>query len=92
YRVLPLTSPEELVRAPKAAPLLTGYRGSEPADLDALVALVRRIAALAEEVPEIRELTCGPILVSTDGATVTAARVRVGPEPSRADLGPRRLR
>ncbi|MGZ4521820.1 MAG: bifunctional acetate--CoA ligase family protein/GNAT family N-acetyltransferase [Mycobacteriaceae bacterium] len=92
YRVLPLTSPEELVRAPKAAPLLTGYRGSEPADLDALVALVRRIAALAEEVREIRELTCGPILVSTDGATVTAARVRVGPEPSRADLGPRRLR
>ncbi|WP_127783344.1 bifunctional GNAT family N-acetyltransferase/acetate--CoA ligase family protein [Rhodococcus sp. X156] len=92
YRVLPLTSPEELIRAPKAAPLLTGYRGSEPADLDSLALVVGQVAALAEHVSQIRELSCGPILASPDGASVTAARVRIGPEPTRADLGPRRLR
>ncbi len=92
YRVLPLNSAEELIRAPKAAPLLTGYRGSAPADLRTLIALVQRVAALAENVREIRELTCGPILASPEGVVVTAARVRIGPEPSRADRGPRRLR
>ena len=92
YRVLPLASAAELIRAPKAAPLLTGYRGSAPADLAALEVVVDRLATLAEEVPEIRELACGPILATTDGATVTAARVRIGAEPSRADVGPRRLR
>jgi len=92
YRVLPLNSAEELIRAPKAAPLLTGYRGSAPADLRTLTALVQRVAALAENVREIRELTCGPILASPEGVVVTAARVRIGPEPSRADRGPRRLR
>ncbi|MDQ2723201.1 MAG: acetate--CoA ligase family protein, partial [Actinomycetota bacterium] len=57
-----------------------------------LVALVHRVAALAGDLRYIRELTCGPILASPEGAVVTAARVRIGPEPSRADRGPRRLR
>jgi len=92
YRVLPLSSADELIRAPKAAPLLTGYRGSAAADLPALAALVQRVAVLAEDIRAIRELSCGPILASPEGAVVTAARVRIGPEPSRADRGPRRLR
>ena len=92
YRVLPLSSADELIRAPKAAPLLTGYRGSAAADLTALAALVQRVAVLAEDIRAIRELSCGPILASPEGAVVTAARVRIGPEPSRADRGPRRLR
>ena len=91
YRVLPLTSADELIRAPKAAPMLTGYRGSAPVDMDALADLVERVAALAEHIPEIRELSCGPILASPDGVVVTAARVRLGPESSREDQGPRRL-
>ena len=94
YRALPLTDTDaaSLVRAPKAAPLLAGYGGAEPADLDALADLVLRVAALADDVPEVRELTLEPILASAAGAYVTGGRVTVCPPPSRHDTGPRRLR
>jgi acyl-CoA synthetase (NDP forming) len=94
YRALPLTDADAaaLVRAPKAAPLLTGYRGSEPVDLDALADLVVRVAALAEDVPRVRWLALEPILASRAGIHVVRARVKVGPPPSLQDSGPRRLR
>ena len=94
YRVLPLTEsdPADLVAAPRAAPLLSGYRGGEVADTAGLAELVRRVAWLAEDVPELRELSCGPVLASQAGVAVTGARIRVGPPPARDELGPRRLR
>jgi acyl-CoA synthetase (NDP forming)/RimJ/RimL family protein N-acetyltransferase len=94
YRALPLTDADAaaLVRAPRAAPLLTGYRGSEPTDLDALADLVIRVAALAEDVPRVRWLALDPVLATADGVRVGRARVRVGPPPSPQDSGPRRLR
>ncbi|MFI9006232.1 GNAT family N-acetyltransferase [Actinosynnema sp. NPDC053489] len=94
YRAVPLTDADAaaLVRAPKAAPLLAGYRGDEPADLPALQDLVLRLAALAEDLPEVRELSLEPVLASAAGAYVSSARVTLGPPPSRHDTGPRRLR
>lgn len=94
YRVLPLTEDEatELIDAPKAAPLLSGYRNAVPVDKKALVDLVQRISALADDLPEVRELACEPVLASAVGAEITDARVRIGPEPHVVDLGPRRLR
>ena len=49
-------------------------------------------AALADDIPEVRELACEPVLASATGAEITDSRVRIGPEPSAIDLGPRRLR
>ncbi|NLU81396.1 bifunctional GNAT family N-acetyltransferase/acetate--CoA ligase family protein [Rhodococcus sp. HNM0569] len=94
YGVLPVTEAgaAELVDAPKAAPLLSGYRNGIPVDKRALVDLVQRISTLADDLPEVRELACEPVLASADGAAITDTRVRVGPEPSMIDLGPRRLR
>ncbi len=93
YRVLPLTEDEavELIEAPKAAPLLTGYRNSAPASRAALVDFVQRISALADDLPEVRALACEPVLASPTGAELTDAHVRIGPEPHPLDLGPRRL-
>jgi acyl-CoA synthetase (NDP forming)/GNAT superfamily N-acetyltransferase len=93
YRAVPLTDVDAaaLIRAPRSAPLLTGYAGSPPADLEALTELVYRINALAEDLPQVRRLSIEPILASADGAYVTRARITVGP-PSRRDGGPRRLR
>lgn len=53
YQVLPLTEDEavELIDAPKAAPLLTGYRNAAPANRAALVDIVQRISALADDLP-----------------------------------------
>jgi acyl-CoA synthetase (NDP forming)/RimJ/RimL family protein N-acetyltransferase len=94
YRAVPLTDTDAaaLVRAPKAAPLLAGYRGSDAADLDLLAELVLRVAALAEDVPQVRWLALEPILAGAGGVQAVGARVKVGPSPSQLDSGPRRLR
>jgi acyl-CoA synthetase (NDP forming) len=94
YRAVPLTDVDAatLVREPKSAPLLTGYRGDEPADLAALQDVVLRIAALAEDNPEVRALGLDPVMASPAGAFVANARIVLGPPPARPDTGPRRLR
>ena len=94
FRVVPVSDQDAaaLVRAPRAAPLLAGYRGSEPADLAALEDLVLRVGKIAEDLPEVRSLALDPVLASAQGAVVTGARVVLGPPPTRHDGGPRRLR
>jgi acyl-CoA synthetase (NDP forming) len=94
YRAVPLTDVDAatLLREPRTAPLLTGYRGDEPADLAALQDMVLRVAALAEDNPEVRSLVLDPILASPDGAFAANARLVLGAPPSRPDTGPRRLR
>ncbi|NMO02437.1 GNAT family N-acetyltransferase [Gordonia sp. TBRC 11910] len=93
FRALPLgrEDAEQLVAAPRAAPLLAGTANAEPADAASLVDIVVRISALCDDIPEIRELSLEPILASGDGAAVLDARVRIGPEPVRRGLGPRRI-
>ena len=92
YGVVPLTDvdAEALIKAPRAAPLLTGYADAEPADLNALSDLALRLSALADENPEIA--TCALWAVaSPSGAHVLAASIEVVPPTARADTGPRRL-
>jgi acyl-CoA synthetase (NDP forming) len=94
FRVVPVSDQDAaaLVRAPRAAPLLVGYGGTEPTRLEALEDLVLRVGALAEDVPEIRSLVLEPVLASAAGAAVLGAWLVLGPPPQRADSGPRRLR
>ena len=65
YRTLPLTDLDaaELVRAPRAWPLLDGYRGSEPVDVAALEDLLLRVARLADDLPEVLRLRLEPVIV-----------------------------
>ncbi len=87
YRVLPLTEDEatELIDAPKAAPLLSGYRNAAPVNKAALVDFVQRISALADDLPEVRDLVCEPLLASPVGVDLTDARCadRPGTAPAR---------
>ncbi|SHK27838.1 Acyl-CoA synthetase (NDP forming) [Pseudonocardia thermophila] len=94
FRVVPLTDQDAaaLVRAPRAAPLLAGYRGTEPVDMAALEDLVLRVGRIAEDLPQVRTLALDPVLATPDGVSVAGARVEVGPPPQRDDTGPRRLR
>ena len=94
YAMVPLTDVDAdwLVRAPRAAPLLAGYAGDEPADLGSLADLVSRVAAMAEDLPEVRAVALDPVLALTTGAAVTGARVELGPPPPRPDAVPRQLR
>ncbi|MEQ3554458.1 GNAT family N-acetyltransferase [Pseudonocardia nematodicida] len=93
YRVLPMSTEDakRVIRSPRAAPLLTGYRGSDPVDTGALEDVVLRVGRIVEDIPQVRSLALDPVLASPDGAFVTGARVTVGPPPSRRDTGPRRL-
>ena len=93
YRALPLTESDaaDLIEAPRSAPLLSGYGGSEPVDKDALIDLVTRISALVDDIPEAREVVCDPIHATPGGVAVLAARMHVGPVPTKHDSGPRRL-
>jgi acyl-CoA synthetase (NDP forming) len=93
FRVVPVSDQDAaaLVRAPRAAPLLAGYRGSEPVRLDALEDLVLRVGRIAEDLPEVRSLALDPVLASAEGVFVTGARVVLGTPHTREDAGPRRL-
>jgi acyl-CoA synthetase (NDP forming) len=93
YAAAPLTTQDadQLILAPRAAPLLTGYRGSEPCDLAALADLALRLSALGDALPEIADCRLG-VLATTFGAQVKAVSARVAPPSARGDTGPRRLR
>lgn len=93
YRGVPLSELDaaELLDEPRSAPLLSGYRGEPPVDKAALIDLLQRISTLVDDIPEIREISLDPILACPEGASIIGAQVRVGPVPTRADTGPRRL-
>lgn len=93
YRALPLTEEEAtaLIDAPRAAPLLSDGPGRAGVDKAALAELAQRISALFDDIPQMRELSCDPVLAAAASAEIIYARARIGPEPSRFDTGPRRL-
>ena len=93
YRIPPLTDLDaaDLVRAPKAAPLLFGHGGAEPTDAASLQDLVLRISALKDDLPEVTRLVLDPVVVSPRGLAVLGARVRVAPAQARTDPQVRRL-
>lgn len=82
-RLTPLTDVDarEMVLGLRATPLLTGYRGSAPVDVDALVDLVLRLGQLAEDLPELIEVDCNPVMATPAGAMVVDARLRVSMQP-----------
>jgi len=95
FSTLPVsrTDAEDLLRRPKAAPILDGYAGDPPVDREALVELMGRVSCLVDDIPELRSLTVDPALAAAGGVAVLYAQVELGPEPRRSgDLGPRRLR
>ncbi len=81
FRIAPLTDRDvdELLHGIRGFPLLQGYRGRTPADLDALRDVLLRMSRLAEEVPEIKEVDLNPViaLAPGKGCRIVDARIRV---------------
>jgi acyl-CoA synthetase (NDP forming) len=94
FRILPLTDLDarELVRSVKSSPLLFGYRGSTPVNVQALEQLLLRVARMAAEIPEIIEVELSPVIVSQEEAVAIDAKIRVAPYAPRPELAQRRLR
>ena len=59
----------------KAYPLLQGYRGQPPADVDAIVKILLATSKLVMDHPEIKELDLNPVLVYEKGAKTVDARI-----------------
>jgi acyl-CoA synthetase (NDP forming) len=94
YRAVPLTDVDahDLVRSPRAAPLLFGHRGADPVDVAALEDLLLRVGRLADDHPEVAALELNPVVVRRSGVDVLGARLQVAPSIGRPDTGPRRMR
>jgi len=88
FRVTPLTDhdADELLHEIRGLPLLLGYRGHQPADLDALRELLLRVSRLAVEVPDIVELDLNPVMALSPGkgCRIVDARVKVRASITRA--------
>lgn len=92
-RLAPLTDTDvtDLITAPRCAPLLYGYRGAGPVDLEGLERLLAHLSAMACDLPQIAEVDLNPVIARHDGVAAVDVRVRVAP---RHPLDPylRRLR
>ena len=93
HRIPPLTDVDvrALVSDLRVSPLLEGYRGSVPVDIAALEDVVARVAALADDIPEISHLVLDYVNARPDGVDVMGAQVDVAPAVARTDAGRRAL-
>lgn len=93
-RILPLTDLDahELVRSLRGSPLLFGYRGAPPADVEALEDLLLRVGRLADELDEVAEMDANPVIVSERGAVAVDVKIRLAPSVTGRPADLRRLR
>ncbi|WP_246210018.1 bifunctional GNAT family N-acetyltransferase/acetate--CoA ligase family protein [Nocardioides piscis] len=94
YRIPPLAEhdAQDMVREIKASPILFGYRGSEIVDVTEIEGLVRRVAQIQHDLPEVRALDLPLILAGAHGASVLGAAIRIEPVlDARSDWFVRRL-
>jgi acyl-CoA synthetase (NDP forming) len=91
-RLTPLTRDDasEMIRSLKSYQLLTGFRGSPLCDIAALEESLLRVSAMVEDLPQIIELDCNPIVVRERGAIILDARARVSAREAPSLLGARR--
>ena len=86
---------DAMLRDLRTFPLLDGYRGRPPADLDSLRDIVMRVGALVATHPAVAELDLDPVIASPSGALVVDARVRLeapGARPRRSRRSTSRAR
>ncbi|UQA92648.1 bifunctional acetate--CoA ligase family protein/GNAT family N-acetyltransferase [Streptomyces halobius] len=93
HRLIPATDRDvaEQIRSIRAAPLLFGWRGSQPVETAALAELLLRVSRLADDHPEVVGVDLEPVVVAPHGLSVLGAAVRLARPPATTDLGPRRL-
>ncbi|WP_206507303.1 bifunctional acetate--CoA ligase family protein/GNAT family N-acetyltransferase [Streptomyces chrestomyceticus] len=93
HRLIPATDRDvaEQIRSIRTAPLLFGWRGSQPVDTAALEDLLLRVSRLVDDHPEVVGVDLEPVVVAAHGLAVLDATVRLARPPATTDLGPRRM-
>jgi len=77
FRIVPIEARDarEMIREIRAFPVLQGYRGQPPSDLEALEGMLLRLSKLAEAFPEVEELDLNPVFAYSQGAVAVDARI-----------------
>jgi len=70
----------QMIESLKIYPLLKGYRGKPPVNIEKLIEILIRLSYLAADYPEIAELDINPLLISQSGAIALDARIVVNSE------------
>ncbi len=65
----------QMLKSLKIYPLLEGYRGSKPVNIDKLIEVLIRLSYLAADYPEIVELDINPLIVTPTDVLALDARV-----------------
>ena len=77
FRIAPITETDarEMITEVKGYPILKGYRGQPPADIDAIVKILVNTSRLVMDHDEIKELDLNPVMVYEKGAKAVDARI-----------------
>lgn len=77
FRVAPITKydAQEMIEEIKGYPILTGIRGQEAADIEALINILLQISKLVTDYPEINQLDLNPVFSYPKGAKCVDARI-----------------
>ncbi|WP_121742801.1 acetate--CoA ligase family protein [Natronorubrum halophilum] len=81
-RVAPIGEDEArgMVDEIRAAPLLRGARGREPADIEGVIETIQRLSQLVTDFPAILELDINPLVAGPDGVQAIDLRLTVDTE------------
>lgn len=84
FRIVPLERRDaaEMIRDIQGFPVLAGYRGAPPTDLQALQDMLLRLSAFVVETPEVKEIDLNPVYAYAQGALAVDARVVLEEAPS----------
>jgi acyl-CoA synthetase (NDP forming) len=79
FRVVPVSSEDaqEMIAELKGHRILKGFRGSKPADLEALTDTILRLSQLLKDIPEIKELDINPVMILEEGKGLQALDARI---------------
>jgi acyl-CoA synthetase (NDP forming) len=77
FRIVPLSQRDarEMIHDIQGFPVLAGYRGAAPADLEALQHILLTLSAFVASTPEVKEIDLNPIYAYAQGALAVDARV-----------------
>jgi acetyl-CoA synthetase (ADP-forming) len=77
FRVAPITEEDAkgMISEVKAYPILRGYRGQPPLDIDMIVKILLNTSRLVMDHQEIKELDLNPVMVYEKGAKTVDARI-----------------
>jgi len=83
FRIAPIIEEDakEMITEIKAYPILRGYRGQPPADIDTIVKILVNMSKLIMDYQEIKELDLNPVIVYEKGAKTVDARIILEQNP-----------